>query len=83
MADGLYYVGIRPEDFKVEENGLSVNILDIDHIGRDTLIRFSIKDVTIRAVVESDSIEGVTEIKLAVKPNKIHMFDKVSGEVIK
>ncbi|MFP4178339.1 MAG: ABC transporter ATP-binding protein, partial [Acholeplasmataceae bacterium] len=39
VPDGEYTIGIRPEDFKADPEGIEVNTIDLDHIGRDTLIR--------------------------------------------
>ena len=49
--DGVYDVGIRPEDFKVSEEGIFVDTENIEHIGRDTMIRFSVEDKQLRALV--------------------------------
>ena len=83
VADGSYNVGLRPEDFKVNPQGFSVDVQDVEHIGRDTLLRFSINDKMIRAIIESDSINDVKSVKLSVKPEKVLLFNKVTGVTIK
>ena len=81
VKDGIYDIGIRPEDFRVDDTGIAVDTRDIKHIGRDTMIHFIIGDMQLRALVDSDSVIGKESIKLIVKPGKIHLFDKETGEV--
>lgn len=76
--DGKYYVGIRPEDFKVEEDqkdGIKISTSQMEVIGRDTIIRFTANDEQIRALVESESVYGKDEVILNVKEDRIHLFD--------
>ena len=82
VKDGDYIIGVRPEDFKVDTQGFEVETIDVEHIGRDTMIRFMAGDKQVRALVDSDSVEGVKTIKLAVKRNKVHLFDKETGLVL-
>jgi multiple sugar transport system ATP-binding protein len=82
VKDGLYDLGLRPEDFKADENGFDVDTTDIDHTGRDTMIRFMIGEKQLRALVDSESVEGKKTIKLAVKKNKIHIFDQETGNIL-
>ena len=80
--DGTYVLGIRPEDFRFDPNGFDVDTQDIEHIGRDTMIRFTVGDVILRALVDSDSVRGQKTIKLSVKAGKIHVFEKETGHVV-
>ncbi len=75
--NGKYYVGIRPEDFKVSKNGQgpTISTKTIEVIGRDTMIRFMANNTQIRALVESDSVLGKNEVTLTVNENRIHLFD--------
>lgn len=81
--DGEYEVGMRPEDFRVDPNGFEIKVENLEHIGRDTLIRFPLGDKIVRALVDSDSVEEAQTIKLAVKPKKIHLFDLQTGEIVR
>lgn len=81
--DGLYEVGMRPENFKVSESGVSVKVIDIDVIGRDTIIRFALGEQTARALVDSETVESIKNIKLAIKDEKILLFDIETGKVVK
>ena len=82
VPEGDYVLGIRPEDFQFRPDGFEVDANDVEHIGRDTLIRFMMGGKSIRALVDSDSVLNHDTIHLAVKPGKIHLFDKVTGNVV-
>lgn len=75
--DGKYYVGIRPEDFRVatDEEGVVVSTDNMEVTGRDTTIHFMANDQRVRALVESDTIMGKKEVVLTVKEDRIHLFD--------
>ena len=80
--DGDYDVGIRPEDFKVASSKtdvIHIEALDISVIGRDTMLKFVLGEDEVRALVESESLEGVKQINLTVKEDKIHLFDIDTG----
>lgn len=81
VKNGKYVLGIRPEDFKVDPNGFDLDIIDVEHIGRDTLIRFILNDLQVRALVDSDSVKDTHKIKLSVKQDKLHLFDPKTGNV--
>ncbi len=82
--DGLYDVGLRPEDFKIDEKvGIAVEHPEVEITGRDTLIRFMIGDTQIRALVDSETYSTANQIRLTVRSNKIHLFDIESGDVIR
>jgi multiple sugar transport system ATP-binding protein len=81
--DGVYDIGLRPEDFKLTTTeGLEVENPEIDTIGRDTMIRFDINGIPIRALVDSESYYEVEDVILTMRENKILLFDPESGEVI-
>jgi multiple sugar transport system ATP-binding protein len=82
VKDGNYTIGVRPEDFKINPEGFEVDTIDVEHIGRDTMIRFIVGDKQVRALVDSDSVEGLKRIKLGVKQHKIHLFDKETGNIV-
>ncbi len=81
IADGDYTIGIRPEDFRYDETGFVVASEDIEHIGRDTLVRFALGDNSVRALIESDDVLEHEHIRLVVKPGKVHLFHKETGNV--
>lgn len=80
--DGIYAVGIRPEDFKVDPSGFVVSTDHIERIGRDTMIKFNLGGVAMRALLESDTVTTTETINLMVKPGKVHLFDLESGSVV-
>ncbi len=76
--DGKYYVGMRPEDFKVSDDpkeGILISTLEMEVIGRDTVIRFMANDEQVRALVESEAVYGKNEVVLTIKEDRIHLFD--------
>ena len=81
VKDGVYDLGIRPEDFRFDPSGFNVDTKYIESIGRDTLIRFMMNDKELRALVDSDSVHGAASIKLIIKKGKVHLFDKGTGLV--
>ncbi len=82
--DGFYNVGMRPENFKLSEKGTLVKIIDIETIGRDTMIRFELGGVQVRALVDSETVHDVNQdFKLVIREDKIYLFDLESGDVIR
>ena len=83
VPDGIYDVGIRPEDFRIDSKGFTIAVQNVFHIGRDTMIYFDEGAANIRALVDSDSmVDDLSSLKLSVKSKKIHLFDKVTGSVV-
>jgi multiple sugar transport system ATP-binding protein len=80
--DGIYAIGIRPEDFKVDPSGFVVSTDHIERIGRDTMIKFNLGGIAMRALLESDTVTTTETINLMVKPGKVHLFDLESGSVV-
>ncbi len=80
--DGLYDVGMRPENFKVSETGSKVDVTDVEIIGRDTIIRFNLGEQQVRALVDSETVENIKDIKLSIKDEKILLFDIETGKVV-
>ncbi len=74
--NGKYYVGIRPENFKIDsKEGYKVSTEFMEIIGRDTIIRFAIGDEQIRALVESETVGEGSHVNLTVRDDYIHLFD--------
>lgn len=80
--DGRYNVGLRPENFKVSNEGFLVDITDVDTIGRDTLIHFKLGEKDVRALVDSETYDGSNQVKLSVKEEKIYLFNMETGLVV-
>ncbi|PAT02606.1 sugar ABC transporter ATP-binding protein [Candidatus Izimaplasma bacterium ZiA1] len=81
-------IGIRPEGFNVvEKSKLSLPIYMVETIGRDTAL--IIKDPndeakTFRAIVDSSHrIKPGDTVNFAIKPDKLYVFNKDTGELVK
>lgn len=77
-------IGIRPEDFFVtslDDALLTGEIVHIETIGRDTLIRIDSGGTAIRALVDPKHNLSIGEhIGLGSDPATIHFFDSNTGE---
>lgn len=86
VEDGEYVLGIRPEDFRIEKDGafsFSRDEVEIEVIGRDTMVRFDIGNTHVRALVDSDSLGDKESFKIGIKQHKILLFDVETGRVVK
>ena len=81
--DGLYDVGLRPEDFRIDKIGFPVKDAEVEIIGRDTMIRFMIGETQIRALVDSETYHEAKDVILTVRGSKVHLFNPESGEVVR
>lgn len=83
IPDQKVYVGIRPEAFKVQEDGIEVVLEYVEHIGRDMLVRFKIGEQIIRAIIDAEYrfIPG-DKMKVRLKSTGVHVFDINTGDVI-
>ncbi|MDT8336400.1 MAG: ABC transporter ATP-binding protein [Candidatus Izemoplasmatales bacterium] len=83
MSDGLYDVGMRPENFRVKKDGFETKVKEIFHIGRDTMIHFDFNGKNVRALVDSDSIKDSQKtVNLSIKKERVYLFDKQTGKVV-
>jgi multiple sugar transport system ATP-binding protein len=78
-------IGIRPEGFKiVERSSFQVTVDMVETIGRDTALiipKPNTEKETFRAIVDAEeNIKPGAKIKLNVKPNKMFLFNKDTGE---
>lgn len=73
--NGNYYVGIRPEDFRIDPKGYLLEKNEAEVIGRDTMVRFMLGEFSVRALVESEDISNPDNIRLTVREEKVHLFD--------
>lgn len=81
LADQEVYIGIRPEGFIVDDNGVfTTEIQQIEVMGRDISIiskHPACQKPTIRTIVDADvKINPVGNVKFNIKPNKIFLFSK-------
>lgn len=80
-------IGIRPEGFKmVERSKFKAEVDLVETIGRDTTLIIkhpNDETQTFRAIVDADyGVEPGDTVKFNVKPHKMHVFDKETGEVL-
>ncbi|VVM35410.1 ABC transporter ATP-binding protein [Terribacillus sp. AE2B 122] len=76
-------LGIRAEDlFHTTENPLfQGEIIHIETIGRDTLIRMQVGSITVRALVDPEQQLQIGDAySLGVRPGNIHYFHPESGK---
>ena len=89
VADGPYTVGIRPEAFRVRDDGpLRCALETVEVMGRDTTIvstHPAMQGVSIRSVISAEYAEGVSggEVRFYLKTAKVHLFDPASGERVR
>lgn len=80
--DGKYFIGIRPEDFKVDKNGVEFVKNEVDLIGRDTIVRFNIDKFNLRAIISSEEVTEHNTIFLNVNEGKIYLFDYETKKIV-
>lgn len=80
-ADGEVIIGVRPESWRLSEHeGMDAMVTMVEVIGRDTLMTVEVEGQKIRCLIDSDyEVKVSDKVKLAVKPQAIHLFDKTSG----
>lgn len=80
-------IGVRPEGFKlVERSSFKVEVDLVETIGRDTTLIIphpNDETQTFRAIVDSEhGVQPGDNLKFSVKPSKIHVFNKETGELV-
>lgn len=80
-ADGEVIIGVRPESWRLSEHeGMDATVTMVEVIGRDTLMTVEVEGQKIRCLIDSGyEVKVSDKVKLAVKPQAIHLFDKTSG----
>ena len=88
VADRDVWVGIRPEGFVLANDGpMHCKLMSVEVMGRDVSI-VSTNDAcvspTIRSIIDADNKvdPAATEVRYAIKKNKIFIFDKETEERI-
>ncbi|MCQ2505820.1 MAG: ABC transporter ATP-binding protein [Lachnospiraceae bacterium] len=88
LEDKKVFVGIRPEGFILNPNGVLTNdLLSVEVMGRDVSIVSSnpaSANPTIRSIIDADSKidRDAKTISFDIKPNKIFLFDAETEERI-
>jgi len=86
-ADQEVVVGVRPEGFNiVEKSDLQVQVEFVETVGRDTTLIIknpNQEDKTFRAIVDADNkVKPGDKIHLDVKPHKVFVFNRETGELV-
>ena len=88
VTDREVFVGIRPEGFILDENGpLCCQTRAVEVMGRDTSVvsvHPAAVSETIRSIIPSEERVEVSkdQVRFAVKPFKLHLFDAQTEESI-
>lgn len=86
--NGEVYVGIRPEGFVLDDSGsFFCDLSRVEVMGRDVSIISSHKDCEndfIRSIIDADSKvdPAAGKVRFSLKPHKVFLFQKESGERI-
>lgn len=88
VSDREVHVGIRPEGFVLKEDGaLSCKLGRVEVMGRDISVvstHEACSNEAIRSIISSESKLKLNaeKVRFDLKPNKVHIFDKVTEERI-
>jgi sn-glycerol 3-phosphate transport system ATP-binding protein len=76
-------LGLRPEDVRVDEAGVTARVLDGEYLGADTILKCVIGEeaLAVRAPGRVRVGPGAT-VGLAWTPGAVHLFDAASGRRI-
>ena len=86
LADESVNVAVRPEGFVVSENGkFTCELERVEVMGRDISIVSNhqlSQNENIRSIVGSENIKGLAgeKVRFDLKPTKVHVFRKETGE---
>jgi multiple sugar transport system ATP-binding protein len=75
-------IGVRPEDYRLtdDENGIPLTVGVVEPTGAETHLYGTIDSTEIRCVFRDRiSVQPGSVIKLAVEPNRTHLFDRETG----
>ena len=72
-----YTIGIRPEHFKFDDNGISVKVENIEMIGRYMILHFNLNGIPSRMIADSKlKIEKDNIIKIAIDYSSVYLFEE-------
>ena len=89
VPDGAVTVGVRPEGFRIDPEGpFRCGLKVVEVMGRDTSVvgtHPSCQSEVFRSIIPSEDRAGAQgeTVRFALKPNKVHLFDPESGEVLR
>ena len=89
LKDGPVTIGIRPEGFDPEKDGeLHCGLTAVEVMGRDTSIvaaNANAANGSIRTIVSTEELAEVNgdTVNFRIKPSRIYLFDKNTGERVR
>ena len=80
--DGEIDIGIRSEDITLSgENGIEARIYGIENMGMAKIITLKLADFLLKVTVDADiSVQLDTIIRFQLNQDKLHFFNKATGE---
>jgi len=70
-------LAVRPEAFKVVNDGIEVKVYKVEHIGRDKLIGFELNDQKVNALVDADlDLKVGDKVDIDIRSKGYYLFDK-------
>jgi multiple sugar transport system ATP-binding protein len=80
--DGEIDIGIRSEDITLSsENGIEARIYGIENMGMAKIITLKLADFLLKVTVDADiSVQLDTIIRFQMNQDKLHFFNKATGE---
>ena len=77
LKNDNYIIGIRPEHFKFDDNGISVKVENIEMIGRYMILHFNLNGIPSRMIADSKlKIEKDDIIKIAIDYSSVYLFEE-------
>ncbi len=76
IPDGNYILGIRPSHIKICENGISVENIDHEILGRDILYHCNLNNQDIKIILQNEvGLELPKQVNVSVNAANILLFD--------
>ena len=77
QPNGSHYIGIRPENVRLADSGLSVEVSAVDYMGAETVLRLLHQGNTIMARVNgrAEAVPG-DQLRIAWNREDVHLFDQ-------
>jgi ABC-type sugar transport system ATPase subunit len=73
-------VGIRPNDISLGEDGIEAKVYLIEQLGDSSIINLHInKKIVKHKTGENLTLEEGEDVKVSLNPDKIYLFDKITG----
>ena len=77
LKKDTYTIGIRPEHFKFDDNGINVKVENIEMIGRYMILHFNLNGIPSRMIADSKlKIEKDDIIKIAIDYSSVYLFEE-------